>query len=182
MKGLSERFSGLAVLIIFFIGMPVFAQQQYSVSVSVIGNGGIAMGSSEYSITGTAGQPAVGASSGSSFNQITGFWQSQYLITDVNEEPVTNLPIEFKLEQNYPNPFNPSTVINFQLPVASNVSLIVYDILGRKVAELINSKWKEAGFYKYELSTADYHLSSGIYIYRLLADSFIDVKKFVVLK
>jgi len=96
------------------------------------------------------------------------------------EVEFVSTPLIFELSQNYPNPFNPSTIINYQLPVASQVNLFVYDILGRKVATLVNSEWKEAGYHQYKLSAVGY--SSGIYFYHLQTNSFNDVKKFVVLK
>jgi hypothetical protein len=76
------------------------------------------------------------------------------------------LPQDFKLEQNYPNPFNPVTIINFQLPISSTVSLKVYNILGQEVADLLNSEMN-AG--KYEIAFDASKLPSGIYYYRLNA-------------
>lgn len=103
------------------------------------------------------------------------------LITGV-ERNDNKHPDNFALLQNYPNPFNPSTIIKYQLPVSSYVSLIVYDILGRKAAELINSQWKKAGYHQFNFSAGSYNLSSGVYFYRIQTDGFSDVKKFVVLK
>ena len=70
----------------------------------------------------------------------------------------------FTLEQNYPNPFNPSTVISYQLPVSSDVTLKVYDVLGNEVATLVNEE-KSAGSYEVEFSADG--LTSGIYFYKL---------------
>lgn len=91
------------------------------------------------------------------------------------------LPAAYQLEQNYPNPFNPSTVIGYQLPVAGNVTLKVYDILGKEVATLIDA-FQHAGKYKIQLSTDNYHLSSGVYFYRLEAGNFVSTKKLILLK
>ncbi|PIS44575.1 MAG: hypothetical protein COT22_09810, partial [Ignavibacteria bacterium CG08_land_8_20_14_0_20_37_9] len=88
-------------------------------------------------------------------------------------------PKEFLLAQNYPNPFNPSTVINYQLPVNSNVTLKVFNALGKEVAELVNEK-KEPGTYSVDFSGAN--LSSGAYFYRLQAGNFIQTKKFILMK
>ena len=60
-------------------------------------------------------------------------------------------PVRFQLDQNYPNPFNPTTVVGYQLPVTSDVKLVVYDLLGREVAVLVNER-KEAGKYAYRPS------------------------------
>jgi|WetSurMetagenome_2_1015567.scaffolds.fasta_scaffold03552_4 parallel beta-helix repeat protein len=89
------------------------------------------------------------------------------------------LPTEYTLYQNYPNPFNPTTTIKYDLPYASDVSLIIYDILGRKVKELVSTK-QSAG--KYEIQFDASNLASGIYIYQLIADKFISSKKMILLK
>ncbi|MEN8194564.1 MAG: YCF48-related protein [Bacteroidota bacterium] len=97
-------------------------------------------------------------------------------------EPI--LPSEYKLYQNYPNPFNPSTTIKYQIPAnvrreTSNVKLVVFDILGREVATLVDEKQK-AG--TYEVKWNPFNLSSGVYIYRLCAGSFMESKKLLFIK
>jgi hypothetical protein len=89
------------------------------------------------------------------------------------------LPKVFALEQNYPNPFNPSTVMSYQLPVASNVSLKVYDVLGREVATLVNGR-QEAGRYSVSFNAASF--ASGVYFYRLQAGNFVQTKKMMLVK
>ncbi len=96
-------------------------------------------------------------------------------ITDRNN----NMPKEFKLNQNYPNPFNPSTTIEFQIPKQSYVSLNVYDILGNKVAELVDQV-KPAGRYTISFDAAN--LSSGVYFYTIEAGSFEQTKKLILMK
>ena len=91
----------------------------------------------------------------------------QFEYSDVVEVEV--VPTQFELSQNYPNPFNPGTVINYQLPVSSNVILKVYDILGNEVATLVD-EYKSAGKYKVTFSVGtsrDLSLTSGVYIYQL---------------
>ncbi|MCX7876078.1 MAG: family 10 glycosylhydrolase [Melioribacteraceae bacterium] len=92
-----------------------------------------------------------------------------------------SLPTEFLLYQNYPNPFNPETIIRYQLPKECNVRLSVYDLLGRELAVLINEKQTQ-GFYNYSLSITKYGFSSGVYFYKLQADEFTSIKKFVIVK
>jgi hypothetical protein len=95
---------------------------------------------------------------------------------EVNEK---SIPHEFALFQNYPNPFNPTTKISYQLPVRSFVILKIYDGLGREVALLVNEE-KQPGYY--EIKFNGQNLASGIYFYRIEADNFISVKKFVLIK
>jgi len=90
-----------------------------------------------------------------------------------------NPQLSYRLEQNYPNPFNPSTVIRFQISTREYVTLKVYDILGREVATLINAE-KPAGNYNVEFNAQN--LTSGVYVYRLQAGKFSDVKKLLLLK
>jgi serine protease len=114
------------------------------------------------------------------------------VITDVLKDN-SELPTEFSLSQNYPNPFNPSTTIQYSIPVgtsrdlsATNVTLKIYDILGREVATLVNKNQK-AGNYevKFNASTSSStanELTSGIYFYRIVAGKFVDTKKLILLK
>ncbi|MBC8043984.1 MAG: T9SS type A sorting domain-containing protein, partial [Rhizobacter sp.] len=83
-------------------------------------------------------------------------------------EAGANLPREFELKQNYPNPFNPGTVIEYELPVKSDVAIKVFDMLGREVQSIVNEQ-KAAGRYEVKFNAA--RLSSGIYFYRLIAKS-----------
>ncbi|MBK9099342.1 MAG: S8 family peptidase [bacterium] len=90
------------------------------------------------------------------------------------------LPTVYSLEQNYPNPFNPSTVIEFSLPEdVANVKLSVYNALGEKVAELVNTSLT-AGRYQYQWNAKD--VATGMYIYKLRTDKFLSVKKMLLLK
>jgi len=89
------------------------------------------------------------------------------------------LPNDYLLSQNYPNPFNPATVISFQLPVGSRVTLKVYDVLGTEIETLVNEE-KSAG--KYELNWNAVNLPSGVYFYKLQAGSFIQTRKMILLK
>ena len=97
----------------------------------------------------------------------------------VATEPGDALPQTFALDQNYPNPFNPSTVIRYQLPVNSEVSLKVFDVLGREVANLIDGRM-EAGYHQLTFNARD--LASGMYIYRLQAGSTVITRKLSLIK
>ena len=94
-------------------------------------------------------------------------------------DPTSNIPTAYKLEQNYPNPFNPTTSNTFALPVAGNVELKVYDLLGKEVASLVSGNLT-AGTHVVPFDASV--LASGVYIYKITAGSFIDSKKMVLIK
>jgi hypothetical protein len=89
------------------------------------------------------------------------------------------LPTRFELNQNYPNPFNPSTVIEFSLPAAGEVSLDVYNVIGQKVETLVNGSLP-AGQHSVEFNASA--LASGVYFYRLTTETETDSRKMILLK
>jgi hypothetical protein len=91
----------------------------------------------------------------------------------------STIPAAFSLSQNYPNPFNPATKISFLLPKNSDVKLVVYDILGKEVATLVND-YRTAGTYQVEFNASN--LASGVYLYKIEAGEFNDVKKMMLVK
>jgi hypothetical protein len=95
------------------------------------------------------------------------------------ENKVNTFPKQFSLGQNYPNPFNPTTTIQYEVPISGLVNLTVYNILGQKVAELVN-KVQATG--KYEVQFNADRLSSGVYFYKLSAGSYTNTKKMILLK
>ena len=101
----------------------------------------------------------------------------QFNYSDIVEIEV--LPDGFALSQNYPNPFNPTTKIRYQLPKESKVEIKIYNILGSEVLTLLNEA-KEPGTYEVELNAQN--LSSGTYIYRIVAGEFVEMKKMVLMK
>jgi hypothetical protein len=90
-------------------------------------------------------------------------------------------PKDYVLSQNYPNPFNPTTKIEYQLPFESNVNIELYNITGERVDVLVNQE-QAAGYYTVEVSSTQYRLSSGVYIYRMTAVSTKDLKNYTQLK
>ncbi len=107
------------------------------------------------------------------------------LIVDIvtGIKPEEQLPTEFILFQNYPNPFNPSTKIRYSIPCASDIKLIIYDLLGQEAAVLVN-EYQYAGHYEinFYAASAGGGLPSGIYYYRLQAGEFTQSKKLILLK
>lgn len=92
---------------------------------------------------------------------------------------VVNDVASFVLQQNYPNPFNPTTQINYSIAERGNVSLVVYDLLGRQVAALVNEV-QEPGAYKVNFNASN--LPSGVYTYRIQSGNFVQTKKMMLMK
>jgi hypothetical protein len=94
------------------------------------------------------------------------------------------VPREFVLHQNYPNPFNPVTSLRYDLPERSQVTLTVYDLMGRKVTQLVNTT-QEAGFRSVQWNATDTFgkpVSAGVYLYTIQAGEFVQTRKMVLLK
>jgi len=107
-------------------------------------------------------------------------------IKAIPSEENNNLTIteQFELKQNYPNPFNPSTTIEYQVPEYTNVSIVIYNVLGKEVRNLVN-EYKEAGNYQVEWDGRDNigrRVSSGVYFYQMTTVNFHDIKKLVIEK
>jgi uncharacterized delta-60 repeat protein len=118
---------------------------------------------------------AGGSRSGTTFDYTTIKYSQTIGIQNTGSE----IPADYTLSQNYPNPFNPVTNIEFSLPKGSNAKLIIYDITGKQVAELVNQNL-QAGTYKVDFDAS--HLSSGTYFYRLTAGDYSMVKKMILVK
>jgi hypothetical protein len=97
----------------------------------------------------------------------------------VGVKNVGTLPEVYTLSQNYPNPFNPATTISFSLPHSGNVSLRVFDLLGREVATLVNG-FTTAGSHEVQFDATNF--ASGVYLYKLTSGDFTQVKKMTLMK
>ena len=120
------------------------------------------------------------------FNGISAFGNQLYIDSIcISSEVIeiisnnTSTPKIYSLSQNYPNPFNPSTSIEYGLPRAGVVKLVVYDILGRVVSTLVNEN-KQAGSYRVSFNAEN--LASGVYFYRVESGDFSAVKKMLLIK
>ena len=118
-----------------------------------------------------------------------GDWSSTWSFTTKDVTSVRELaggiPDEFNLQQNYPNPFNPTTTIRFGLPEASAVRLDIYNMIGQRVATLIDGEHYTAGTYEAMWDARDEmgrEMSSGMYIYRITAGEYVNVKKMLLMK
>jgi hypothetical protein len=99
------------------------------------------------------------------------------MATSVEDE--NGIPARFSLKQNYPNPFNPSTVIEFGLSETSDVRLEVFDMIGQRIAVLVDGQ-KSAGTHQVQFDASD--LSSGMYIFRIRAGIFTQTRKMTLIK
>jgi len=115
---------------------------------------------------------------------VKNYYNTCYTSPPIGIEPISNkVPAEFKLQQNYPNPFNPVTKIKFDIAtvgaVPRTVRLVIYDVLGREIATLVNEEL-QPGTYEVEWDASNY--PSGVYYYRLVSADYSDTKKMVLIK
>jgi len=123
------------------------------------------------------------------FQHILGLAYVDQILTSIEDDNNENIPSDYALKQNYPNPFNPTTRIDFSLPAESNVKLVIYNILGQEVIQLVNNQMS-AGNHSVIWNANDAvgnQLTSGIYLYKLTAlalsgNEFQDIKKMILLK
>jgi hypothetical protein len=103
-------------------------------------------------------------------------------VVDFSDDPFSILAVPggFTLSQNYPNPFNPTTVIRYGIPEDGPVLLEVFDIIGQRVLKLVDEPMQARGFY--EVSFNRGILPSGVYIYRIVSGTYVDLKKMVLAK
>jgi Zn-dependent metalloprotease len=110
------------------------------------------------------------------------FWNDTFTVDIVAAiaDLKTTVPAQFTLSQNFPNPFNPTTIINFELPITNNVELSIYNLVGQKVATLVNEQ-KKAGSHQVEWDASKF--SSGVYYYILRTNlGFVQTRKMVLLR
>ena len=104
--------------------------------------------------------------------------KAAWLVTDV-EKTTSSIPASFELSQNYPNPFNPTTTLEYSISKSSNITLEVFNVLGQSVARLVDGNLTP-GTYKTTFDASK--LSSGVYLYQLKANDFVQTRKMVLMK
>lgn len=107
------------------------------------------------------------------------FYAAPWTFGPVAVKDIGGTPTEYALKANYPNPFNPSTMIRFSIPQENFITLKVYDLLGREVANLV-SETRKAGNYEVNFDASS--LSSGVYFYKLQAGNFVSTQKMTLMK
>jgi hypothetical protein len=144
----------------------------------LVGTGGVGGGQQGFSVALSSDGSTAMVGGWLDNGQTGATWVFTGTTTEVQEHD-PNLPSEFSLQQNYPNPFNPSTSIQYAIASRQFVTLKVYDILGNAVATLVNEE-KPAG--SYEVNFDSNGLSSGVYFYKLIAGSFSETKKMILMR
>ncbi len=171
MKKLTRITSSMMVFALTIAAMAVSAQaQQYKIGWSVIGSGGVLnVQNGSMRLSGTVGQPAIGTLNDSKQTYIIGFWggvAGREGATGVAESSVNTSDVL----SNYPNPMTSTTVFHYQVPIAANVTLKVYDMVGR-VVKILADEFQSIGEQKVEWNGKDEQgvdVSAGTYTYELV--------------
>ena len=181
-RGYTAVLVGLVVLI-----WPLTAWTQDTVIPSSSFNMAFGVSSgANTAVQSSAGEVLVGLSEGENTRTESGFLvvvlQQQEAALGVEEE--AGLPTDFNLHQNYPNPFNPSTTLRFDLPAATDIHIVVYDLLGREVVRLVDQRL-EAGYHQLVWNGRDRRgreVPTGMYIVLMTTPEFRKSIKLVLLK
>jgi hypothetical protein len=175
--------AGLTIAVLLFAVTAIVSAQGYAIGNYVFGNGGGVVREGNVRVAAVLGEDAVGRvvndtlvlQSGAGLD-IPGLrWTDVAVEVDYS----ASVPRDFRLDQNYPNPFNPTTTIEFAIMREATVALDLYNILGQRVRTLVEGDLPP-GEYRVELDATD--LPSGVYLYRLRADTFTQTRKLVLLK
>lgn len=166
------------LIIAMILTVSITAQaQNYSLERMVLCTGGGVSTIGSYINRGVIGQTVSGTSSRGSFVNSVGFWGFLDYSTQVVEE--RQMPDKFELAQNYPNPFNPATNFEFSIPQDCRVKLEIYNILGQRVATVLDDNLS-AGDYKVNWKSDGF--ASGVYLYRLIAGEYEITRKLTILE
>ncbi|HEY3296827.1 MAG TPA: T9SS type A sorting domain-containing protein [bacterium] len=169
----------LVVLLALMLASAAMAQQ-YAIPSSAVANGASSMLGASYQIRGTVGQPIISVSTGASYADSAGFWYTtRASAPSAVGDPPPSLPRSFSLRQNYPNPFNPATEIRFEVPSAARVTLKVFNVEGQLVETLADQNFS-VGEHAIQWN-ADKH-ASGLYLIRMSAPGFTEIRRAVLLK
>lgn len=163
-------------LIVFLLSNYLYGQ--YQIRASVFACGGAVISNADHRISSTSGQTLIGSAQAGNFRMHVGFWRQAQLINPV-EEFSDLTPTEYRLDQNYPNPFNPTTAIRFAVKERSHLILVVFNVLGQTVTTLVN---EELAAGEYEARFSPIGLASGLYVYRITTNGFVQSRRMLLLK
>ena len=180
-----SRYTAISIGLVVLLWPLTARSQQNTVLSSSLNTGfGVSRAANTTVVT-AAGEGLVGLSEGENTRTASGFLavviQQQ---APLGVDKLTGLPGSFDLHQNYPNPFNPSTTIQFDLPVATNLHMIVYDLLGREVVQLVDQHL-EPGYHQVIWNGRDKagrELPTGMYIILMATPEFKKSIKMLLLK
>jgi len=171
----------VTAFVTFLLCMPILVHAQYVIPVSIIGSSSGSMENSQYRIHGTLGEPIICMMQDRGHIIKSGFWHAAttFKLATYAKPTDAQIPAVFALSQNYPNPFNPATVIPFELPEEIMIRLEIYDVLGRRVALLVDEV-KPAGAHQAQWDASG--VAGGVYIYQLRAGDFVQSRKLTIVK
>jgi hypothetical protein len=169
----------IIALLALMLLLPGSMWSQYKLQRGVFGNGATASANTTHQLKGTVGQPAIGVTQHTTLRHQIGFWyQIPQLPTSV-ETISTEMPLEYRLEQNFPNPFNPATTIRFALRARDEVTVRIFDLLGREITTLLKEELP-AGVHQLTFDATE--LPSGMYFYQLVTKEFLQTRKLLLVK
>lgn len=153
------------------------AEAQYSIRPDLIASGGGRLTGTSFSITGSAGQSAIGLLSGE-YRIQAGFWFEAFHMPAAAPEVEGILPLTYALAPSFPNPSHLPTTIRFALPRTSHVSIRLFDVSGRQIGVLMD-RTVEPGYHSLKLDS--FGLRSGIYYCQMVAGGFKQTRRLVIL-
>jgi hypothetical protein len=167
------------VLVVGWILLPEAGLAQYQITRGTFGNGATSSSNATHQLKGTVGQTLIGMNQHTTLQHQIGFWyQVPQLPTSV-ETLSFEIPLEYRLEQNFPNPFNPATTIRFALRARGEVTVRIFDLLGREITTLLKEELP-AGVHQVVFDAQT--LPSGVYLYRIQTDGFCQTRKLLLVK
>jgi hypothetical protein len=172
---------GLLCLLVMLTSLPSPSKAgSFRVWRQVIGGGAINAATNSLRTRGTIGQSPTGWFATTKFQHGVGFWYTlSRRVTTAVGDPPTALGFQNRLDQNSPNPFNPRTTIRFSLSVSGPVKLDLFDLRGRRVAQLLDQEMS-AGEHDLVFHPTD--LASGVYVYRIQAGAFTQSRRITLIK
>lgn len=180
MKNSMSGKSSAAILLMFLLYLPGHGQEPYILKQSTFTTGGQTLTDTlNYKLFAVTGQPLIGQGGNDEYLSKAGFLYQVYGMISGLDKISDLLPVKFQLFQNFPNPFNPQTRIKFALPKAADVKIVVFDILGQEVLDLLDER-REAGFHAVDFIAGQ--LASGMYFYTIQAGPNRAVKKMILVR